>query len=256
MITMKKQPKLKNKIGIIFVAKSNSSEQIEMTQQAINTARQYANCSIDFDLDIIVAEENEKHKEYIGAEVFHHKVKPFNYNKILNKTRKKFKDYDFILFSNNDVIFTENWLENLLKNDGLCLSPKEPEDLRQRDILEDTAGYRMATHFSGWCFGLRKEAMEKIGNFNEDFTFWFSDNVVADQLKEAGIEPILVVKSIVKHLGSKTLGEVEKDEKYKMTYGDVDKYEKQSGEQTEISMKAIGRTREGRILANQMLPKI
>lgn len=253
MITTKKQPKPKNKIGIIFVSNSTNENVVNMTQNAITTARQYTD---KYNLKIIVAESNEGQKEYEGAEIFHHKVEPFNYNKILNLSRKKLKDYDFILFCNNDLVFTENWLDNLLENTNLCLSPKDTNSDKQRNIQEDESGYSVATHFSGWCFGLRKEALELIGDFNEDYQFWFSDNVVADQLQKVGIIPTLVVKSVVKHFGSQTLKSLAQDEKYKFTYADVDRYEENSGEQTDILLKNIGRTREGRILANKMLPKI
>lgn len=251
MTTTQTQPKHKDKVGIIFVANSTNEEMVLMTQNAIITARQYAQ---GYDLDILVAESTD-YAQYAGAEVFNHNIRPFNYNKVLNEAKKKLKA-DFILFCNNDLLFTENWLDHLLDNKGLCLSPKEPTDGRQAHIKEDTSGYSVATHFNGWCFGLRKEALEKIGDFNEDYQFWFSDNVVVDRFKELGIEPTLVVKSVVKHLGSKTLANLGKEEKYNFTYKEVDRYETVSGQQTEISMKVIGRTKEGRILANKMLPKI
>lgn len=252
MISILKRQKLKNKVGIIFVSKADTDIKRAMTQYAIDTARQFGG---DNDIQIIVA-ESVKGIEYKDAEVFYHDVQPFNYNKVLNLSRKELKDKDFILFCNNDLVFSENWLDNLLENKGLCLSPKEPTDGRQSNITEDTKGYKVATHFNGWCFGLRKEALKKIGDFNEEYPFWFADNVVMEQLKELNIEPTLVVKSVVIHLISKTLETIEKNERYNITYKEVERYENETGELTELTMKEIGRSREGRILANKMLPKI
>lgn len=252
MISILKRQKLKNKVGIIFVSKADTDIKRAMTQYAIDTARQFGG---DNDIQIIVA-ESVKGIGYKDAEVFYHDVEPFNYNKVLNLSREKLKDKDIILFCNNDLVFTENWLDNLLANKGLCLSPKEPTDGRQSNITEDTKGYEVGKHFSGWCFGLIKKALQKIGNFNEDYQFWFADNVVVDELKKLKIEPVLVVKSIVKHLGSQTLQDLEKEEKKKITLSEVARYEQETGELTELSLKEIGRTKEGRLLANKMLPKI
>lgn len=252
MISILERRKLKNKVGIIFVSKADTDVKRVMTQYAIDTAREFGG---DNEITIIVA-ESIRGVEYKDAEVFYHDVEPFNYNKVLNLSRGKLKDKDFILFCNNDLVFTENWLDNLLENKGLCLSPKEPTDGRQSNITEDTKGYGVARHFSGWCFGLRKKALQEIKSFNEDYPFWFADNVVVDELKKLKIEPVLVVKSIVKHLGSQTLQDLEKEKKNKITFSEVARYEQETGELTELSLKEIGRSREGRLLANKMLPKI
>jgi len=57
----------------------------------------------------------------------------------------------------------------------------------------------------------RRELWLKIGKFDEDVDFWCSDDVVIEQVRAAGITPMLVKESIVRHEGSITLKQQPED---------------------------------------------
>jgi GT2 family glycosyltransferase len=49
------------------------------------------------------------------------------------------------------------------------------------------------------------ELLEKINGFDDCVTFWCSDDVVIEQVKEVGVQPMLVPKAVVDHQISVTL---------------------------------------------------
>ena len=71
------------------------------------------------------------------------------------------------MVSNNDVIFKEDWLFNLLKPNHPVVSPKCPKDQRQKGIKENTLGFEVGKHFSGWCFMIKRNVWEEIEGLDE-----------------------------------------------------------------------------------------
>lgn len=249
------------KVGVIIVSFSLDNEKTQMTKRAVDTCVMGAAETEGVFVKVVVAEQNKdlNPETYSPSEVFFHEVSPFNYNEVLNKTRHKFfGGYDYVVFCNNDLIFFNGWLEELLKSDGDVVSPRHPNHPLQQDVTKDIYGYEVAKHFNGWCFALSKKAMEEIGDFSTEYPFWFADNIVVKQLKDKGFTPILSAKSTVKHIGSVTLNDQEKIEKHNITYGYLDKYEKDTGEQTDINLKSLGsgKNKEGTRVANSLLPRV
>lgn len=109
------------------------------------------------------------------------------------------------MIANNDLEFTDGWLHNLIAAGHPVVSPIEPNDVRQADITENTEGDVCGRHFSGWCFMINRKLWTEIGGFDTDVDFWCSDDVVIEQVKAAGVMPMVVKDSVVKHLGSQTL---------------------------------------------------
>jgi GT2 family glycosyltransferase len=136
-------------------------------------------------------------------------------------------DTDWIVISNNDVIFMEGWLEELLKPQYPIVSPKCPNDERQSEITVNTTGYETGVHLSGWCFMIHRNLWKKIGGFDEDFPFWCADNSLMEQLIKVEVPPMIVPKSIVRHLYSKTL--ITLDSQHDLTHEQVRKYNKKYG---------------------------
>ena len=66
-------------------------------------------------------------------------------------------------------------------------------------------GYEIGKHVLGWCIIVDRIVMDKIGGFDTPVSFWFSDDVYAEQIKAAGIKHALVGTSRVRHLTSKSL---------------------------------------------------
>lgn len=154
------------------------------------------------DCNIIVVEQNAL-ANYKCNLTWYTKEK-FNYNQFAN-IGASLGSNEWICIANNDLIFIDNWLDELLKIDNPVLSPRCPDDKRQQNINVFEKGTQVGRHLSGWCFVVKRKVWEQIGGFDEDFSFWCADNSFVEQLIKIGIEPVVVEKSIVHHLGSKTL---------------------------------------------------
>jgi GT2 family glycosyltransferase len=124
----------------------------------------------------------------------------------------------YIMIANNDLIFRKGWLFELLKTNEPVTSPKCPIDPRQKDVTENSKGHEIIKNFSGWCFMVKRYVWEQINGFDEDFGFWYADNAVIEQFKKEGYSPMLVVNSLVEHLGSQTLKTIPEVERRKITY--------------------------------------
>ena len=66
---------------------------------------------------------------------------------------------------------------------------------------------------------VHKSVIEKIGGFDEQFTFWYQDNDYANSLIQNGIKHALITNSKVTHLLSRSHGLIEQEKKYEMTDG-------------------------------------
>ena len=85
-------------------------------------------------------------------------------------------------------------------------------------------GYRNSHEVSGWCIMINRDILKIIGKLDEEFPFWFADNVYSEQLKKHGINHAVFSKSVVQHLRSKTLDTLPKEEKDPITIGLKDKF--------------------------------
>jgi GT2 family glycosyltransferase len=114
----------------------------------------------------------------------------------------------------------------MMKVKADVMSPLNPGDKRQRGITQPESGYKNGRHFSGWCFVMKRTVWKKIGWFNEEFPFWCADDIVVEQLKNIGIKPTLVPKSVVKHMPSSTLKTLEKNKQEELTRHQLKKFRK------------------------------
>lgn len=183
-------------IDVVILSNAINPKIQRMTQNCVNTIR-------DERCNIIVIEQNLD-VTYKNCYTYFIEEK-FNYNKFANYGAKLGHN-EWIMIANNDLHFERNWLQPLLDADHLVVSPKCPNDKRQRKYRTGNhIGYNVGEHLSGWCFMIRRDMWELIGGFDEDFPFWCADNSLIEQLKVFDIPAMLVTDSIVRHLGSQTL---------------------------------------------------
>lgn len=207
---------------VIILSKASTKNLIATTQQTIDTAIKGAN---GLPLNIIVIEQM-KGVTYNNATTIHNADK-FNYNKFMNLgARHKSCKAKWIVFANNDLVFKDSWLHELLIAEHELVSPHEPRDPRQKEIKENTFGTTNGKHFSGWCFMMSRELFNKIGGLDEDFPFWFADDSTIQQCLAVGVTPMIVKGSLVYHLGSTTFNSLDKGQKDDYTWGLTDKFNK------------------------------
>lgn len=187
-------------VDVIMLSKASKYRDSLMTQKAIDSCIKGSN---GLPVNIIVMEGGVG--QYHDATTIP-KRGAFNYNQYANEGAS-LGNADWIMIANNDLDFKDGWLHNLISAGNDVVSPHEPNDIRQKGIIKNISGYECGRHFSGWCFMIRRSLWEEIGGFDTDVSFWFSDNVVIEQVKAKGVKPMLVKDSIVEHAGSVTLNQ-------------------------------------------------
>lgn len=211
LILPQRKHKTKNtimNIDVIFLSDEKTSD---LTQVAIDTIK-LSEENINFKIIVI---EDSKHK-YAGVKNIK-LTQEFNYNKHMN-IGASMGTSEYIVFCNNDLVFSKGWFSEMLKYKKDCMSPKCPVDFRQMDKLEPiVSSYEIGNVFSGWCFVLKRTIWEEIGGLDEDFKFWFADNATVEQLKNIGVMPNLITNSLVTHLGSRTLKMLDVESQSKLT---------------------------------------
>ena len=75
-------------------------------------------------------------------------------------------------------------------------------DLLARPFLEVDA-------LSGCALLVKREVVEKIGGFDEEFFFYFEDADLCRRAQKAGFQTVLVPKAMVIHKGSSTISEID-----------------------------------------------
>lgn len=208
-------------IDIVILSNASTPRFKAMTQHAIETA---FFTSIGLPINVIVIEQ-QYGISYQKANT-HHEPSPFNYNRYCNIGARLGKS-ERIMFSNNDVIFKQGWLHELLLRDMAFMSTHCPNDIRQRGIVKDETGEQVGRHMSGWNFVLSRELFHQIGGLDEEFAFYCADNAVLEQCKAVGVLPTIIHNSYVQHLGSQTLKTVR--DKDSLTWHYIDLFNKKYG---------------------------
>jgi autotransporter strand-loop-strand O-heptosyltransferase len=162
----------------------------------------------------------------------------FNYNKFLN-IGLTYCTSEWVLIINNDLIFTEDWLNNIekeyLNNPTIkSFSPYEPDfaqaqypHLYKNDNV--FFGYTPCLELQGWCILVKKDVLDLIDGFDERFSFHYQDDDYGQTLKKYNITHALVKDSIVYHLGSQSHKLLSQKELYYKTTHLSKEFEKKWG---------------------------
>lgn len=193
------QRRLKPLVDVVILSKAKDRMGQRMTQDAVDSCYYGSN---GLPVNITVVEGGMSYR-YEHANTIFNRDK-FHYNRFANEAASLGKA-EWIMIANNDLTFHDGWLHHLIAAEHDVVSPHEPNDPRQKHITANTTGDTCGTHFSGWCFMIKRSLWEQIGKFDEDVTFWCSDDVVIEQVKAAGVMPMIVKDSIVDHNVSMTL---------------------------------------------------
>ena len=208
-------------ISLIILSKTTTEKAKWFLSNTINSLTLSNNVNL---IDEVIIVENSDEK-YSFNTPFKLKVlnntDEFNYNAFMNygiRHLENPKPFQYIAICNNDLEFHQDWLKTLTYSYD-SMSPKCPLTPSQKVFKENTKGYRIAQEISGWCILFKYNLWKKIGGLDESCTFWFSDNIYAEQLKQHNYEHWLITDSIVMHKegGSNTLKTLPKEEQKKLT---------------------------------------
>lgn len=184
---------------VVILSNAVTDELRAVTQTAIDTCRSGAN---GLPINVAVLEQCPGVVHRRCATIY--MDEPFHYNRFANFGAAR-GSADWIVIANNDLMFRDGWLHQLLAADHPLVSPKCPRDSRQTEFVVNTVGDHTGKHLSGWCFMISRELWEKMGQLDESVSFWCSDDVVVEQAKAQGVLPMIVPSALVDHIQSVTL---------------------------------------------------
>ena len=203
---------------LIIVAQSKDGL-IEMTQNCIDSARQDG-----ADMNVIVVETGDPYRYDVDKIIEYNDE--FNYNRALNMGLK-YAVGDVHILANNDIIFHPGWSQigELMSLNGFHSASALSQSCRGF-VVEDKVypGYDIGTTLTGWCIFMDRYCREQIGDLDESCSFWYSDNLYALQLQEAGIEHGLFCNIQVDHITSRTLAQQTSRLQRRLQIGELGKY--------------------------------
>jgi glycosyltransferase involved in cell wall biosynthesis len=194
---------MKPKIDIIVLSNTANEMYLELLGITINSIKEQTN--VDSYVILVETNKDYKSKEQYGLPIDLLLIpnEKFNFNRFLNYGLK-FCTADNICFSNNDVLYYENSLYNLIE--GLkeydSVSPFAygySEGMKEDSITEC---YQLDKCFFGFCHCITREAMKNCFNnkFDENFVFWYQDDDIIFTIEDKGFKHGLVGNAKVNHL--------------------------------------------------------
>ncbi len=205
-------------IDIIIISEAKTPQLIEITKTAINSAMM---ASIGMKTRIIVVERGNE--TYDNAITLRYNG-DLNYNRMANFAIMRASARSIIV-ANNDVEFTKDSIKTLYESKPLVVSPVDPNNNLQKHIRGIEFGTITSKHLSGWCFLIRRSVWEHIGGFNEEFPFWYCDDMIIEQLKAIGVTPAICGDAIVHHKVSATLHQLTFKERANLTSNERSRFQ-------------------------------
>lgn len=184
---------------IVILSNAATTDLRMLTQATVDTCRGGAN-GLPVGIAVLEQQPGVVHKRCATI----YMDEPFHYNRFANFGAAR-GSADWIVIANNDLLFHDGWLHQLIAADHPLVSPKCPRDSRQTPFTENTVGDVTGQHLSGWCFMVSRGLWDSMGGFDEAVSFWCSDDVVIEQAKAQGVQPMIVPAAVVEHIQSVTL---------------------------------------------------
>jgi GT2 family glycosyltransferase len=213
-------------VDVIILSNCINQECLNINNQCIHSL---VNSEKNILFNLIILENNSN----FSLQGFNYQVsniqviipnEPFNFNRFLNIGLSLSKS-DWVVFSNNDVIFHKDWFTEILKAkeqnqliQSFCPFDRNSPYLSLEKFNDKLyhIGYRVPIEFVGWCFITDKSIFKRTGDFDEQFDLYFQDNDFAMTLKKNSIIHAMIPSSFVEHIGGYTTGiyDASKTEKY------------------------------------------
>lgn len=205
-------------IGAVILTKTADKAFFDMTVHCIHTLE--IACKIaNVPCHIVVMESDTEAAErgfvYSGGTAKVETIvpsQPFNFNKFYNIGMARLEDSELLLFLNNDLIFNEFSIHRTVEfftkyPELMSATPIDPDYSTHKKCLgitEPIWGYKVKNQVCGWAVFARREVFDKIGNWDEQFIFWYQDNDYANTIQAAGLKHALLPTVFVFHLENKS----------------------------------------------------
>lgn len=197
--------------SLIVLSRTDSQSIHDMNLECINTFIKSANhIAVGYEVVLIESNKSANYDYKLPSLKIITPDAAFNFHKFLNIGISN-SSGDYYVLSNNDVIFDENWLKEVLDiaKKNTLIKSFSPFDLKSNKLpLENInnkdylIGYEIQKHLTGWCLVAHKSVFNVIKRLDERFKFYYADNDYAMQLQKYNIKHALVTKAKVHHLES------------------------------------------------------
>ncbi len=221
-------------LDVVIVSYAKDQECYNLTYNCLKSLFESEN---DISIKAIVVESQdginwqEKFTEYKSIDTLKAPL-PYGYHKFLNFGRKHGTS-EYVALCNNDLIFHKNWATKIIdfgesNPNFMSFSPICPLTQPKIGIGINSgvyAGLVIRATISGWCIVQKRKIYDVIGDLDERYTHWYSDNDYGMTLNSKGLNHFLITDSIVEH-HPKMLGRTteivvnDKDTLDKMTFGE------------------------------------
>jgi len=206
-------------IDIIILSYAHSVELQQVTIACINSLMISEDpLSIKFNVVVIESEMALDNYQYPFSRTIY-PSQPFGFHRYMN-LGVSLTNAPYVCLCNNDLLFHKGWASEILnymyKISGL-VSASPICSIYHAEIGISTfsgvrIGYNVGVEIAGWCLFIKREALDTMGELDENFAFNAADLDYSTTLEALGLKHGLITSSIVDHLRSKTLN-TQSDEK-------------------------------------------
>lgn len=200
---------MKNEVDVVIISWARNLELLEITKIGLNSLY---NSDENVIFHVYVVESNHKvtYDEYNDTDKGHtcttiHPESEFGYHKYLNLGRKMGKS-KYVVLCNSDLTYEKNWASEIIhvmevEPKYLSASPWCPQTLGDNTDKLDKVyeGHVVRGQIAGWCIFQKRSIYDIIGDLDERFTFWCSDDDYAMTLQVNDVAHCLVPRSVVNH---------------------------------------------------------
>ena len=225
-------------IDVVIISWARNEELVQVTKDGIDSLVEndegvtYHIYVVESNKDIKYEDMSEYQRKWMHTIETVYTDEPFGYNKYLNIGRR-LGNSPYVALCNSDLTYEKNWATNIInemeRHNALSASPWCPQTQGPNTphLHNVYVGYRVRGELAGWCIIQKRKIYEQIDDLNEGVSFWYSDNIYADEIQARGIKHILVPSSVVNHhefnLG-KTGSTLNEEEQQKITILEFNNY--------------------------------
>lgn len=226
-------------IDVVIISWAKSEELLQVTKDGLDSLFEndkgitYHVYIVESNKDIKYEDMSEYQRKWMHTIETVYTEETFGYNKYLNIGRR-LGNSPYVALCNSDLTYEENWATSIIEqmeiHNALSASPWCPQTqgTNENHTHNVYVGTRVRTELAGWCIVQKREIYKIIEDLNEGVSFWYSDNIYADELNMRGIRHILVPTSVVNHhefnLG-KTGSSLSHEEQQKITLLEFKNYD-------------------------------
>lgn len=222
-------------IGVIVLANTANEKFHEMTIECINSIHKSKPRGVT--LQIIVVESNQKTEEKkelfpysrLGKDVRVENLfqKSFNFNKAVRHGLSILENVDCILVSNNDVIYSDNCLSQMVECIKLGAYSTSVSQKKSDSENSFVSGWDIGHNFFGWSYMFSREVLPLVSIdelFPLELEFWYQDNQYIDTLRRHNLRHTTSSLAFAEHLVEQSHSLLQSEELVRKTTGSVDIY--------------------------------